>query len=73
MKDRFKQFLKDEGVYQEFVNNLRHRERPIGIKAYLNEMAGDEYCYIISAFSWGKEFNKWNTLNKKWEAIWKEE
>ena len=71
MKDQFKQFLKDEGVYNEFVEQLQRRGRPISLDAYLDENEGTEDCYLLSAFSWGKEFNKWNKINDKWTKSWK--
>ena len=83
-KERFFRFLKEEGVYSEWLYNI-YEQHPIWDKTFweckLKEiLSEDKKCYkgISSAFCWsytrqGCYF--WSNLNNKWKdkcGYWKQ-
>ena len=83
-KERFLRFLKEEGVYSEWVYNIR-KQHPIWDKKFwkgtLKSMLNEKYkCAggISSAFCWSDTRQGcyfWSKLNTKWKdkcGYWKQ-
>lgn len=71
MKARFEQFLKDQGVYAEFVNNLEVNNH-LSFGEYVEKTLPE--LYVTNAFCWcDDDVNKWSQLDIKWTAVVVEE
>ena len=72
-KERFLRFLKEEGVYSEWVYNLRQQHPQTDLDFFKAIFCEEEKCGegINYAFCWrrtkqGHEY--WRTLSNKWKA-----
>lgn len=72
MEKRFIQFLKDEGVYDAFVSNLKqHHEDGVTLEAYLLR-SSYAASWVSSAFIWmgtPEDHKFWRALDKKWQRF----
>ena len=70
INEKFKNFLKENGVYELFCENLFESQQK-GIDEFLKEE--DHYDFLIDAFNWDKcEWKTeiyWDDLNDKWMDI----
>ena len=76
---RFLRFLKEEGVYGEWVYNIRKQHQTtdliFGEKMWKNEVLSEENkCVegIDDAFCWAKTSQGahfWHSINQKWLAL----
>ena len=72
MKARFKQFLRDNEISEQFERNLLLRKSwndEDSLESWLDYMPPRDY--IICAFDWNLAGNKlmWEALNEEWEDI----
>jgi hypothetical protein len=64
MKDKFIQFLKDNGAYEKFCENCNGKGDNSEMEDGLND------CSIIDPFVWpDDEVVYWFNLHKKWSII----
>ena len=75
MKEKYVQFLKDEGVYEKFMHNFENDpdSSEEGFDGYCNSTA--PYVYVSAAFMWNhtpEEWDFWSTINERWETHLKE-
>ena len=77
MKEKFVQFLKDEGVYEKFMRNFENDpDNPKGFDYYFKH--AKPFSYISRAFMWCEtpEWEKdnmfWATIGNRWKVYLKE-
>ena len=71
MKERFIEFLKNQGVYEKFLDNFNGQNATLTFEDFLNTQT-DPQEYVYWGFVWdetneGREY--WENLDDEWVTI----